>query len=143
MATIIIKKANSSKTKKFFPATEDKPAMLYVDFADTIVKSDKSKKTVWYHCIATRGHAETLYRLMHGDKEVSRCADITGRIVDEPDAYIGKMDKKAHATNTIWLDDVDFRDDKWPEGEPARTEGAEPEAPATEPAQLPEDALPF
>ena len=142
MATIIIKKAQTSAKKRFFPATEDKPALLYFDVADKIVKRDKSKKDVWYHCIATRGYAETLYRLMWNEKEVSRKVRVEGRIVDEPDAYIGN-DKKAHATDTIWIDEVEFLDDKWPEGEPGKTEGTEPEAPATEPAQLPEDALPF
>jgi len=140
MATITIK-GNTSKAKKFFPATEEKPAMLYFDTADKIVKRDKSKKDVWYNCIATRGYAETLYKYLHAENEVSRKVQVTGRIVDEPKVRVDKAGQ-AHSTITIWVDQVDFLDDNWPAHEPGETEGTEP-VETEEPVQLDDGEFPF
>ena len=41
-------KGNTSKIKKFFPATEDKPATLYVDVAEKIKNRDGSETTIWH-----------------------------------------------------------------------------------------------
>lgn len=118
MATITIK-GNTSKTKKFFPATEEKAAMLCFDVADHVIKSDKSKLDVWYRCVVQREYAETVYRLMHGENEVSRKVTVTGRITSAPRVYVDKSGQ-THTEITVWVngpDGVDFRDDNWPERE--------------------------
>ena len=114
-------KGNTSKTKKFFPASEGKPAMLYVDCAEKINKRDGSVLTIWHKLKITRGYAETIYRGLHEDKPVSRFIQVEGRIVDKPTTRL--VNNQADAYNTIWVDDITWLDNKRPENESGLPEG--------------------
>lgn len=108
-------KGNTAKTKKFFPATEDKPAMLYVDIAEKVKKHDGSELTIWHHLKVARGYAETIYKGLHGEKPVSRFIQVEGRIVNPPTANV--VNSQMSVFNTIWVDEVTWLDDKRPDNE--------------------------
>jgi len=110
-------KGNTSKNKTFFPATDDKPAMLYFDVAEKIKRhSDNSEKTIWHKVKVARGYAETIYKGLHGANEVSRFVQIDGRIVDEPKTRMNS-NKQVVAYDTIWVDEITWLDQKWPTDE--------------------------
>ena len=130
-------KGNTSKNKTFFAATEDKPAMLYVDIAEKIKKRDGSEVTVWHKLKVARGYAETIYRGLHGAEPVSRFVQVEGRIVDAPKVRLNSQNQNV-AYNTIWVDEITYLDNKWPvnesglpenEDEPAEEPGTPVEAP--------------
>lgn len=131
-------KGNTSKVKKFFPATEDKPAMLYVDVAEKVKRRDESELTIWHKLKICRGYAETIYKGLHGDKPVSRFIQVEGRIVNKPTTLV--KDGQVLAYNTIWVDDITWLDDKRPENESGLPETPAEEAePAAEEEVLEEE----
>lgn len=138
----IIITGNTAKEKKFFPATADKPAMLYFDLAEKVGKrGSESEKTVWYKVKAARKYAEYIYDQLHGEEQISRKVMINGVVVDEPKVHISK-DGKARAYNTIWVNKVTWLDQKWPAALPQEEEDEVP-AEIAEATEVADEATPW
>lgn len=117
-------KGNTSKTKKYMPATENQPAMLFFDVCEKVKRRDGSEEQIWYRVAAIRGYADTNYRLLHGEEEVSRFVQVEGRIIKAPEVKTGK-NGQVYVTTTIWADEITYLDDKWPKNESPLPEATE------------------
>ena len=109
-------KGNTSKNKTFFPAKEDKAAMLYFDIAEKIKHRNGTEETIWHKVRVARGYAETIYKGLHGKEEVSRFVQIEGHITEKPRTYVDSANQVS-ACNTIWVDELTWLDQKWPKDE--------------------------
>lgn len=130
-------KGNTAKEKKFLPATDTQPAMLFFKLAENIKHRDGTEETIWHDVKVARGYAETTYRLLHGEEKISRYVQIEGRIVNKPRTWVTEG-RQIAANNIIWADEITYLDNKWPKDAKPQPDSEEvpldefPEEPATE-----------
>ena len=119
---------NTSKTnKKFFPATDTKPARFHFGVADSEVKkrvqqaddNTKEPDAVWYNCVASYEYAPVVQKLLGGDEAISRNVLIEGRITKAPKIRYDEKTKQTFADVTVWVDNLICLDKKNKSTQPA------------------------